>query len=102
MPQLHPQLPVNALDFLDVDAPAFTVAQDVNAPVFIPYARFADLADPLRYVSLIGAAGLIVERRTVEPDGPTSLPDRHRPIAAHPANQFARATRLQSFRRTTS
>lgn len=27
--------------------------------------------------SLIGAAGLVVERRTIEPDGPTSLPDRH-------------------------
>jgi len=94
VPELHAQLSVNETDFFDVHAPAFTVEQDVNAPVAIPHARFTDLPDPLGNGSLIGAAGLVVERQTVKPDGPTSLSDRHSPIAAHPANQFAHATRV--------
>jgi hypothetical protein len=36
VPQLHPQLLVNAIDLIDVDAPAFAIQQDVNAPVAIP------------------------------------------------------------------
>ena len=81
---------------------AFAIQQDVDPSVTISDTRFADLPDPLRHGSLIGAAGLIVKRRTIEPDGPTSLSDRNRPLASHPANQFAHPTRLQSFRRITS
>jgi hypothetical protein len=102
VPELHAQLPVNAIDFLDVDTPPLTVQQDVDASAAIPDTRLTDLPDPLCHGSLIGAAGLVVKRRAVESDGPTSRPDRHRPIAAHPANQFAHATRLQIFRRMTS
>lgn len=96
VPELQSQLPVNPIDFLDVDVPALTFEQDVNAPVAIPHARFTDLPDPLGDSSLIGAARLVVERRTVEPHSPTGLSDRDRPIATHPANQFALAIRLQS------
>src|SRR6056297_641349 len=102
VPELHAQLPVNAVDFLDVDAPALAVQKHVNPAIAVTNTRFADLLDPLLHGSLIGAAGFVVERRTVESDGATRRPDRDRPIAAHPANQFAHPTRLQIFRRMTS
>lgn len=50
------------------------VEQDVTASVNIPDPRLADLPDPLGHGSLIGAAEFVVQRRTVKPDGPTSLP----------------------------
>ena len=71
VPQLHPKLLVNAIDHLDVGAPAFTIKKDVNAPVSIPNPSFTYLPDPLGDGSLIATAGLVVERRAVEPDGPT-------------------------------
>jgi hypothetical protein len=114
VPELHAQLSVNAIDFLDFDVSAFTIQQDVNPAVTIPNPCLTDLPDLLRHGSLIGAAGLVVERRAVKADGATSLSDRNRPLAAHPANQFAYPTRVSqwaplvqahwrtSFRRITS
>lgn len=62
VPELHAQLLVYAIDFLDVDAPAFAGEQDMNTPLAIPHPRLTDVPDPLRHSSLIGAAGLVVER----------------------------------------
>jgi hypothetical protein len=62
IPELHPQLPVNAIDFLDVDTPPLAAQKDMNPSVTIPDTRFADLSDPFCNGSLIGAAGLVMER----------------------------------------
>ena len=102
VPQLKPQLVVYATCLLHVDDPSFPTQQHVDAPIPIPHARLRDLLDPPFDGSLIGAPGLIVERRGIEPQGPTGPPDRYAPIEAHPANQLAHPSRLQSFRRITS
>lgn len=102
VPELNAQLTQNSIDFLDVHAPAFAVEQDIDTPIALADARLTYLLVPLGNGSLIGAAGLVVERRAVEPDDPTIRPDRHRPIAAHPINQFAHATGPQIFRRIKS
>ena len=102
VPQLHAQLPVNTIDFLDVDAPALAVQEHMNPAIAVAHTCLADLLDPLFDGSLIGAAGFVVERRTIKSDGATRRPDRDRPIAAHPAHQFAHPSRLQIFRRMTS
>jgi hypothetical protein len=94
VPELLTQSLVDSIDFLDIDAPAFAVEGDVHSPVAMPHTRLTDLPDPLRHGSLIpslgllanrrqpaGAAGLIVKRRTVKPDGPASLWP-HRKVSA--------------------
>ena len=93
---------VNAINLHDVDAPAFTVEQDMDTAITIAHPRFADLLDPPRNSSLISAPEFVVKRRAVELQGPTSRSDRYCPIAAHSANKFARATKAQIFRRITS
>ncbi len=62
-----------------IDADRLRIARPAAHPVERRHHVFAAVAehDPLGGGSLIGAAGLTVERRAVEPDGPTSRPDRH-------------------------
>ena len=99
---LHSQLPVNAIDFLDIVALALAVHTNMATQIAIAHARLTDFLDPLLNSSLNDVAGFAVKRRTVKANGPTGRSDRDRPIAGHPTNQFAQTTRLQIFRRMTS
>ena len=44
--ELHPQLLVYSIDFLDVDAPAFAVQKNMNAPVAIAHTGLTYFLDP--------------------------------------------------------
>ena len=73
VPELHPQLPVNTIDFLDLDAPEFAIQKNMDASVAIAHLRLADILDPFLNCGLIGASGLVMKRRAVKADGPTGV-----------------------------
>ncbi len=102
VPHLQAQLIVNPTGLFHVVHPAFASQQHVNTPVAIAYTRLGNLLDPSFDGSLVRPPGLVVVGGRVETDGPTSLPDRHTPIDAHPGDNLAQTARLQSFRRMTS
>lgn len=58
VPEFHPQLPANTIDFLDVDAPTLTIQKHMDAPIAIAHPELTDLLDPFLDCGLIGAAGL--------------------------------------------
>ena len=93
---------IQPLTFGGITPPTLTIQKNMDAPVAIAHPGLTDLLDPFLDCGLIGASGPVVKRRAVKTDGPTGRPDRHRPNAAHPTNQFAQATRPQIFRRMTS
>src|SRR6056297_2016289 len=101
VPELQAQLIVNPAGLLHVDLPAFPAQQHMHTAVAIAHSCFGNLLDPSFDGRLVGAPGLVVERGGIKPKGPTSPPDRYAPIDAHPANQLAHPSRLQSFRRMT-
>ena len=75
MPELHAQLLVYAIDFLRIDATAFTIKQNMNTPIAISDTSFTNLAYPLFQSSLIHAAGSIMKGRTVKANGTAGLTD---------------------------
>lgn len=68
---VEPAEPFEGYIFHSLEAAPRAAAMDD----FGPHARLTDLLDPFRHGSLIGAAGLVVERRAVESSGLTSLSD---------------------------
>ena len=59
VPQLNPQLPVNPIDFLDVDAPAFAIQQDMDTPValaHLPVKGSAKASRPPTAIPVLGVA----------------------------------------------
>ncbi len=95
--QLKAQLIVNTTGLLHVDHPAFAAQQHVNAPVAIAHTGLADFLDPSFDGSLISAAGLVVKRGAVKPEGPTGRPDLHPPnrcTSREPAHASEQASEL--------
>jgi hypothetical protein len=79
-----------------------TVGPDQPLTLAIPHTCLADFLYPPFNGGLVGTAELVVECRAVNPEGPTSHPDRHASIAAQPANRLTHPSGLQSFRRMAS
>ena len=55
VPQLHAQLPVNAVGLLHVDRPAFAREKDMDPPVPEVHAGLTDLSDPLLQCGPVGS-----------------------------------------------
>ncbi|MBL3551500.1 hypothetical protein JMM51_04655 [Rhodovulum sulfidophilum] len=70
--QLKAQPVVNPSDLPHVHHPPLTPPQHMDAPVAMLHALLCNLPDPPFNRSLTGAPGRVVERRGVEPQGPTS------------------------------
>jgi hypothetical protein len=99
---LQAHLPIQAIDPLGIDPPAFTAQQYVNAPITVANPGGGDLLDPFGQLSLPGSTGAVVVGRSFDRQRTASTSNAHSPGRARMIHHLPLSGRLQNFRRITS
>jgi hypothetical protein len=92
-----------SVDAFDIDRPAISPQQHVDAPATVAHPGLADAFDAMLEVGLVAALRLVDVKCTINLEGRAGTPDRYLPVTAQQlVDKFALAARLQSFFERTS